>query len=92
MKNLYLTEMKEEEALIFYKLITEGFEMEGEKIPPKSPEEAIKSIELTDQMLIILKTKSLLSRKIGVRKLLTKLLVNHISNNAIPGTNNNHLL
>lgn len=86
--------IKISEAAIFAEIMTIGLVGEdGTVYPPESNEEALKSIELIDNMLSVMKSKSLLNRKRGVKKMLDGLIAIHVGDKSIiPGASNNHLL
>lgn len=86
------SEIKDTEALIFYKNGISGFEIDNEVVEAKEPMEVLKDIETIDQLLILQKSKSLLNKKRGLRELIGKVIQNRISNDAVAGTNNNHLV
>jgi hypothetical protein len=60
--------IKLEEVLIFAKQGIEGFTTdEGDIVEPKSKEEVLEDLELIDDLLSIMKSKSLLNKKRGLK-------------------------
>jgi len=56
-----------EEVLIFAKQGTQGFTTDDDVVEPKTKEEVLEDIELIDDLLSIMKSKSLLNKKRGLK-------------------------
>lgn len=78
------SEIKGKEVVIMAKTITNGFVDEnGEIVEGKSMEETLETMELIDDLLVIMKSKSLLNKKKGLNRLLSGRIEMSIKNNSI---------
>lgn len=66
------TEIKGKEIAIMANLIKNGYTNgDGEVVKGKSLEETLEGMELIDDLLIMMKSKSLLNKKHGLKRLLS---------------------
>lgn len=88
------TNVKIEEAAIFAHIMANGYQTEeGVFVAPTPKDEILEEIELIDNMLTVLKSKSLLNKKRGVKKMLDGLLAISVGDPSVsPGGANNHLM
>lgn len=84
------TEIKGKEILIMAKaLSTNHYNEKGELVKGLSMEETLTDMELIDDLLVIMKSKSLLNRKRGLKRLLSMRIEMETKNSSIvPGTSN----
>jgi hypothetical protein len=82
-----------QETLLFAKSMKQGFTSEdGVCYPPLSNEEIVDELELIDNMLSVMKSKSLLNKKRNLSKCLDGLISSAVDPGSItPGSSNNHL-
>jgi len=88
------TNINLKEMAVFAKTMKNGFTTEdGVEIPPMPAPEILGNLELIDNMLSVMKSKSLLNKKMHVRKQLDGLLAISVGDEAMmPGGSNNHLI
>jgi len=86
-------EIKGREIVIMAKAIsTDHYNDEGELIKGKSMEETLEDMELIDDLLVIIKSKSLLSKKHGLKRLLSgRIEMSCECSTITPGSSNIHL-
>lgn len=84
------TEIKGKEMVILAKVIKNGYvDDDGQVVPGKSLEETLKEMELIDDLLVIMKSKSLLNKKQGLKRLLSGRIEMSLKNSSIvPGSSN----
>lgn len=84
------TEIKGKEIAIMAKVIKNGYVDEnGETVEGKSLEETLETMELIDDLLVIMKSKSLLNKKRGLNRILSGRIEMSIKNSSIvPGSSN----
>ena len=77
-------EIKGKEILIMAKSIsTDHYNEDGELIKGKSMEDTLEDMELIDDLLVIMKSKSLLNKKQGLKRLLSGRIEMSIRNSSI---------
>lgn len=88
------TNIKLNEVAIFAKTMSKERVLDdGTVLPPLTKVEMLNRIELIDNMLTVMKSKSLLNKKRGVKKILGGLIEMSIADKSItPGLSNNHVL
>lgn len=88
------TNIKLSEVSIFAKnMSVDSYDEDGNFYAAKSPEEILETIELIDNMLSVMKSRSLMNKKRNVKKMLDGLISMSIGDTSVvPGHSNNHLL
>lgn len=83
-------EIKGKEMLIMAKVIKNGYvDDNGQVVPGKSLEDTLEEMELIDDLLVIMKSKSLLNKKQGLKRLLSGRIEMSVKNSSIvPGSSN----
>lgn len=86
--------IKIKEAAIFAKHMVEGYtDEDGVVQKPISKEDVLEEIELIDNMLTVMKSRSLLNKKRGVKKMLDGILSISVKDEDVSvGGSNDHLL
>jgi len=84
------TEIKGKEMVIMAKVIKNGYvDEDGQVVPGLSLEETLETMELIDDLLVIMKSKSLLNKKRDLKRLLSGRIEMSIKNSSIvPGSSN----
>lgn len=85
--------IKLNEVAIFVKNMSQDrLDDDGKLIDPLTKEEMLDTLELIDNMLVVMKYKSLLNKKRNLKKMIKGIIEMHIDSNSItPGGSNNHL-
>ena len=84
------TEIKGKEIVIMAKIIKNGYtNEEGEIIKGKSLEETLEEMELIDDLLVIMKSKSLLNKKRGLKRILSGRIEMSLKNSSIVSGSSN---
>lgn len=83
-------EIKGKEMVILAKVIKNGYVTEdGEIVEGKSLEETLEEMELIDDLLVIMKSKSLLNKKRNLKRVLSGRIEMSLKNSSIvPGSSN----
>jgi len=84
------TEIKGKEMVILAKVIKNGYvDDNGQVVPGKSLEDTLEEMELIDDLLVIMKSKSLLSKKRNLKRALSGRIEMACKNSSIvPGSSN----
>lgn len=87
------TVIKGKEMVILAKVIRNGYvDDNGQVVPGKSMEETLEEMELIDDLLVIMKSKSLLNKKRNLKRLLSGRIEMSLKNSSIvPGSSNPQL-
>lgn len=81
---IMFTELKGKETAIMANVIKNGYvDEDGEVVEGKSLEETLNTMELIDDLLVIMKSKSLLNKKQGLKRLLSGRIEMSIKNSTI---------
>lgn len=83
-------EIKGKEMVIMAKVIKNGYvDDNGQVVPGQSLEETLETMELIDDLLVIMKSKSLLNKKRDLKRLLSGRIEMACKNSSItPGSSN----
>lgn len=83
-------EIKGKEMLIMAKVIKNGYvDDNGQVVPGKSLEDTLEEMELIDDLLVIMKSKSLLNKKRNLKRVLSGRIEMSLKNSSIvPGSSN----
>lgn len=84
------TEIKGKEIVILAKIIKNGYINEdGEVVKEKSLEETLEEMELIDDLLVIMKSASLLNKKRGLKRTLSGRIEMSVKNSSIVSGSSN---
>ncbi|NMA74324.1 MAG: hypothetical protein GX963_09235 [Bacteroidales bacterium] len=84
------TEIKGKEIAIMANVIKNGYvDEDGEMVEGKSLEETLETMELIDDLLVIMKSKSLLNKKQGLKRLLSGRIEMSLKNSSIVSGSSN---
>ena len=84
------TEIKGKEIAIMANVIKNGYvDEDGEVVKSKSLEETLEEMELIDDLLVIMKSKSLLNKKQGMKRLLSGRIEMSVKNSSIVSGSSN---
>ena len=84
------TEIKGKEIAIMAHVIKNGYvDEDGEMVEGKSLEETLETMELIDDLLVIMKSKSLLNKKQGLKRLLSGRIEMSVKNSSIVSGSSN---
>lgn len=83
-------EIKGKEMVILAKVIKNGYvDDNGQVVPGQSLEETLETMELIDDLLVIMKSKSLLNKKRNLKRVLSGRIEMSLKNSSIvPGSSN----
>lgn len=78
------TEIKGKEMVILAKVIKNGYvDDNGQVVPGKSLEETLEEMELIDDLLVIMKSKSLFNKKRDIKTVLSERIEMSVKNSSI---------